>query len=62
MAKPAYPLAQMLTLTQFAGRCAVSVKTTRRWVDDGQLPAYRLGGQIRIAEEDAFTFIAMRRR
>jgi excisionase family DNA binding protein len=43
-----------LTIKQTAERLGVSAVAVARWIDKGQLPAYRLGGRlIRIKVEDA---------
>jgi excisionase family DNA binding protein len=41
-----------------AKRLDVSEKSVRRYVDSGRLPAYKIGGQIRILEEDFRSFLA----
>lgn len=55
-------LNQQLSIDALADRLAVSAKTVRRWIEAGDLPAHRLGRQIRISEEDAVRFVASRRR
>lgn len=45
-----------LTLNQVAERWQVSEKTVRRQVDRNQLKAHRIGGQLRIAEEDLLAY------
>ncbi len=62
MSTPHHHLQQMLSLRDLADRLDVSVKTVSRWIKAGELPAHRLGGQIRIAETDAIAFAAARRR
>ena len=40
-----------------AERLDVSEKSVRRCIGRGELPAYRIGGQIRISEEDLQNFL-----
>jgi len=40
-----------------AERLDVSEKSVRRCIERGELPAYRIGGQIRIGEEDLQNFL-----
>lgn len=55
-------LMPMLSLQQFANLVGVSTKTVGRWVKSGDLRIHRLGRQLRVAEDDARSFIALRRR
>ena len=41
-----------LSLSSAAEAYDVSTKTVRRRISDGTLPAYRIGGQVRIKETD----------
>jgi excisionase family DNA binding protein len=41
-----------------AQRLGVSEKSIRRYIKRGLLCAYKIGGQIRIAEEDLMAFLA----
>ena len=51
--KPTTKSEHMLTLQDAAERLGVDVKTTRRWIARGVLPAYRLGDRvIRLKAED----------
>ena len=50
-------LPDFLTIDEIAQRLKVSTKTVRRWIDRGELRVYRLGGQIRVSEEDLFLFM-----
>jgi excisionase family DNA binding protein len=50
-----------LTVEQIAERCAVSTRTTRRWIDAGALRAHRLGHLVRVSEEDLAAFLAAHR-
>jgi excisionase family DNA binding protein len=42
----------LLTVAETADRLRVSEKTIRRMIDRGDLPALRVGAQIRIAEQE----------
>jgi excisionase family DNA binding protein len=58
---PAAMHARLLTIKDVADRLKVSIKTVRRWIDRGELVAYQLGHQWRIAEPDLSAFLAVRR-
>lgn len=47
MARPKY-----LPLQTVADDYGISIKTLRRRISDGTLPAYRVGGQVRVRETD----------
>ena len=51
----------LLTIPNIAQRSKVSTKTVRRWIKSGDLIAYKLGGQLRISEEDWNLFLRIRR-
>jgi excisionase family DNA binding protein len=40
----------------------VSVKTVRRWIDRGDLPAHKLGNQWRVSSLDLEVFLKLRRK
>lgn len=42
----------LLNIAETAQRLRVSTKTVRRMIDRGELPALRVGSQIRIAEQE----------
>ena len=50
-------LPELLTIDEVAERLKVSTKTVRRWIERGELRIYRLGGQIRVSEEDLLAFL-----
>lgn len=49
------------TLKQVASFLQVSQRTVRRWTENGDLPFYRLGGLIRIREDELQAFLHRRR-
>lgn len=49
------------TVRAVASYCAVSSKTVRRWIDDGDLIAHRLGRALRIADDDLQAFLRRHR-
>ncbi len=51
----------LLSIADVARRCQVSEKTVRRWIDAGDLVAYRLGRQWRIDPADLKYFLKSRR-
>ncbi len=48
---------EMLSPREVARRLGVSRRTVRRWVAAGVLPAYRVGGVIRIHPEELARFL-----
>lgn len=53
-------LDRLLTIEDVADRCQVATKTVRRWIDDGELAAYKLGRQWRISDKDLKHFLRER--
>ncbi len=47
----------LLTIKDVAKRDQVDEKTVRRWIDRGELAAYKLGRQWRISERDHRKFL-----
>ena len=47
-----------IPISTVARRLDVSEKSVRRYIERGRLPAYKIGGQIRIAEEDVRAFLS----
>jgi excisionase family DNA binding protein len=54
-------MTRLLTADAVAESLDVSSKTVRRWIKSGDLPAYRLGGLVRVSEADLIRFLATRR-
>ncbi len=52
---------EVLTLAEIAARLGVSRRTVLRWVQEGDLPAYRIRGIIRVRPEDFEAFLARSR-
>jgi len=52
---------RLLTAQQVASRCAVSLRTVRRWITEGDLPVLRLGRAIRIEGVDLQRLLARAR-
>ena len=48
---------KLLTLRSVAEQLDVSIKTVRRWVARGELPAFKMGHQWRIHPEDLERFL-----
>lgn len=55
---PTPSLPTYLSVKQLADRLSVSSKTIRRLIAAGDLPSHRLGGQVRISEQDAVRYLA----
>ena len=51
----------LLTIQEVADRLRVNEKTVRRWIDTQELPAFKLGRQWRISEQDLRRFLQLRR-
>ena len=49
--------AHLLTIKEVAGYCQVDEKTIRRWIEAGNLSAFKLGRQWRVAEKDFRKFL-----
>jgi excisionase family DNA binding protein len=49
------------TIAQIAECVDVSARTVRRWIENGNLVAHRIGSLVRIAEADFQTFLATHR-
>ena len=54
-------LPPLLTIQEVADRLRVNEKTVRRWIDTQELPAFKLGRQWRISEQDLRRFLQIRR-
>ncbi len=50
------------TVIEVARLLQISSKTVRRRIQCGELHAHRIGGQLRISEEDLAAFLARMRR
>ena len=53
---------KMLSIRAVADHLDVSIKTIRRWIDRGDLLAFKLGGQWRIDPDDLERFLWRQRR
>ena len=51
---------RLLTIQDVADRLRLHAKTVRRWIDGGELPAFRLGRQWRIDQRDLRKFLRER--
>lgn len=61
MTLPPSRLPRLLALKDVAQMLQVSVKTVRRWIEQGELRIHTLGRQLRVSEEDLSAFINKRR-
>ena len=52
---------ELMTLKEVADAARVSESTVRRWVRSSELPAYRLGRQLRVRPEEFESFLNQRR-
>ena len=63
MSKPPPPdetAGPLLTIAEVADRLRVDQKTVRRWIDAKELPAFKLGRQWRISEQNLRQFLQIR--
>lgn len=58
----ATPPPRMLTVSHTAEHLQMSQKTVRRLIAAGELRSHRLGGCIRVAEDDLASFLSTRRK
>ena len=48
-------MAELITMQEAAYKLCVDVRTIRRWISEGRIPAYRFGARlIRLDEHDLF--------
>jgi excisionase family DNA binding protein len=52
---------KFFTIAEIAERLHVSTRTVRRWIKEYDLIAHRVGGVVRIAENDLRAFLATHR-
>ena len=55
-------LPDFLTVAEVAMRCRSSVRTLRRWIDQGRIPTHRIGRRLLVAEADLAAFLSSCRR
>jgi excisionase family DNA binding protein len=48
---------EFLTVAEVAARLRLNDQTVRNWIDDGKLPAFRIGRRVRIARSDFDRFV-----
>ena len=48
---------EFLTVAEVAARLRLNEQTVRNWIDDGKLPAFRIGRRVRIARSDFERFV-----
>jgi len=51
----------LLKVQEVATRCQVDALTVRRWIDRGELPAYKIGREWRVEPASLDAFLAARR-
>ena len=61
MSKPT-DSASFYSIQAIAAMLDVSIKTIRRWIKRGELPAHKLGNQWRVSSEDLEIFLKLRRK
>lgn len=54
-------LPRLFTIRDVSERLNISTKTVRRLIESKALVAHRIGGQLRIADDDLLAYIRMRR-
>jgi excisionase family DNA binding protein len=52
---------KFFTIPEVAESLSVCTRTVRRWIDNGELVAHRLGAAVRISESDLRAFLALHR-
>ena len=53
---------RLLTVRAIADLLQVAEKTIRRLIAAGELPAHRIGGCVRVSEDDLLVFLSMARQ
>ena len=52
---------KFFTIAEVAESLCVATRTVRRWIKAGDLVVHRVGGVVRIAEDDFRSFLAVHR-
>lgn len=60
LAKPPIPV--FLDIKTVAARLTVSPRTVTRWIDQGELVTYKIGGLVRVSEDDLQQMLTRGRR
>ena len=56
------PQARLYTIAELAEALRVTTRTVRRWIEGGDIAAYKFGRQWRFTQEDIDAFVQRRRR
>lgn len=52
---------RILTVKEIAAETKMCTKTVRRWIEDGRLPALRIGRNVRVERTELEVFLARQR-
>jgi excisionase family DNA binding protein len=61
MPKSSRPIGKFYTIHEIADLLGISQRTVHRWTASRQLSAYKIGGLLRVGEDDLRAFLALRR-
>jgi excisionase family DNA binding protein len=61
MSKSAQSIGRFYTIQEIANLLGISLRTVHRWTATRQLPAYKIGGLLRVSEDDLRAFLALHR-
>jgi excisionase family DNA binding protein len=54
-------MGKFYTIQEIADLLGISLRTVRRWTASRQLSAYKIGGLLRVSEDDLRAFLAVHR-
>ena len=61
MPKSSPRIGKFYTIQEIADLLGISLRTVHRWTSSRQLPAYKIGGLLRVSEDDLRAFLALHR-
>ena len=61
MPKSSRPIGKFYTIQDIAELLGISLRTVHRWTTSRRLPAYKIGGLLRVSEDDLRAFLALHR-
>jgi excisionase family DNA binding protein len=61
MPKSSRPVGKFYTIQEIADLLGISVRTVHRWTSRRELAAYKIGGVLRVSDDDLRAFLALHR-